>query len=1153
MITNRLLSITCVVLIGLMIPLQNAQAAVAGQVQFVMGTVKVTTSAGSTRPLIKGETINEGDEVATGIASSAQIKMKDGGFVAIRPDTQMKFDKFIFHGKPDSEERSFFSLLKGGFRAVTGLIGSVNKQNYRITTPAATIGIRGTDHETFVVPVGNALVAAGAYSKVNVGETTLTTNLGTVNVRPNQMGFSGGMNEIPKLAPINTNIFTVSAAPTKTIKESKAEKSDKPDSGEQKAAAKNGKDDKPASQDGKVAQTAADKPADKQDAKQESPAAGSGDTPIASGDSGSIRNVAADNSPSVGTAVPGGAGAAISPLGQSAMPSLAVPQVLAPIVLINEATGTTLNTTTQTQAQGGVTSTLTSGLQLFAAYSPSRVAVQQASSNNSSRGGIVSPADLVYVTGAAGGASSSGALKSYTFNSIVGTNSNASSIVGGAATSTNAASFATTGIQYGAWSGYTSQTYTNAGTLGGKNGGGLNSWMYGPQGYLDTATTLSSAIGGAATGTFNYVMDGGTAPFSQNSGLTGTLTSASLTANFVSMTLSANLALTMPGNENWGASVTNQSFSTVNGGQFGSKATVTYSNGAGGALAACSTCSGSIGGAFTGQNYAGALLSYSLYNGTATSSDVRGHVALTRIGVAGNATVQNGAAVQPTNWIVADWGGNVNLYPVANTTNTNNVLTGYSNGGNSTSVSCTTCTSTASGQAASTGIYYGNWTSGTYTNSWSNTATTAGGGAPSYWITGPEAGPVYLAQALTGTANFAFDSGLASNSQGVAGTVLGTTALTLNFTKQTVGINLDVSIKDTAATPVLHTWNVKTVPGSEARLTGNNGIGSESFYAYAGNAGGGGGGSGLLTVSIDGVVATNANANIGGQLTGVGLTGAIISFSLSGNTSAAAANYEYINGVAAFTAPASNIATAHRYVSVAYYDSTMQTFKLGFDANNASRVIQNAAGNLTQFDSSFVNKGNAGSQTISSNTSALLDHGADPVSGISWGRWAGGTINITDRATGVVTATANTGSLHWITEPVATSAVTLPISGTYTYTHVGGTSPTDNLGNVGTLNSATLAANFTAQTVSVGVNATVNGATLNATAASAPIIQKTVFFASTLEPTTGLKVTCIGACAGAASGEIIGKFTGAGATGAAMTYGLQHGTTVVNGVAAFHR
>src|SRR5450756_1844412 len=121
-----------------------------------------------------------------------------------------------FNGQQDGTERSFFSLFKGGFRAITGLIGKMNKANYRITTPASVIGVRGTDHETFVVTPDSSLAAVtpiGTYNKVNLGETSMTTEKGTAFVLPNQMGFAGAADQMPQLQPINLNIFTVTAQP----------------------------------------------------------------------------------------------------------------------------------------------------------------------------------------------------------------------------------------------------------------------------------------------------------------------------------------------------------------------------------------------------------------------------------------------------------------------------------------------------------------------------------------------------------------------------------------------------------------------------------------------------------------------------------------------------------------------------------------------------------------------------------------------------------------------------------------------------------------------------------------------------------------------------------------------------------------------------
>ena len=194
----------------------SAYAAVAGKMQFVIGNVQLSSEAGKTHQIQKGDAVNEGDTLSTGAYSSAQIKMQDGGFIALRPDSRLKIDKFSFNGQQDGSESSYFSLLKGGFRAVTGLIGQLNKPAYRIKTPTATLGIRGTDHETYVVTANTPLAATvppGTYNKVNIGETSITTDKGSISVLPNQMGYASASDQLPQILPLNLNIFTVIAPP----------------------------------------------------------------------------------------------------------------------------------------------------------------------------------------------------------------------------------------------------------------------------------------------------------------------------------------------------------------------------------------------------------------------------------------------------------------------------------------------------------------------------------------------------------------------------------------------------------------------------------------------------------------------------------------------------------------------------------------------------------------------------------------------------------------------------------------------------------------------------------------------------------------------------------------------------------------------------
>jgi len=126
--------------------------AAVGSVQFVVGDVKVRDAAGKVRAAQKGEAIDEGDAILTGSSGSTQLKMSDGGILAVRPETELKIDTYRFTGKEDGTENALMSLVKGGFRTITGIIGRTNKTNYRVNTGTATIGIRGTAFTLVVLP-----------------------------------------------------------------------------------------------------------------------------------------------------------------------------------------------------------------------------------------------------------------------------------------------------------------------------------------------------------------------------------------------------------------------------------------------------------------------------------------------------------------------------------------------------------------------------------------------------------------------------------------------------------------------------------------------------------------------------------------------------------------------------------------------------------------------------------------------------------------------------------------------------------------------------------------------------------------------------------------------------------------------------------------
>lgn len=116
----------------------------AGEVVYAHGITSVQRPGEAPRFVAKGDTVSEGDVISTGDRGFAVLGFKDGSKMTLRPSTTFAIDKFA-HGA--GEETGLFRLVKGGLRALTGLIGKRNPQGLRVNTATATIGIRGTSFD----------------------------------------------------------------------------------------------------------------------------------------------------------------------------------------------------------------------------------------------------------------------------------------------------------------------------------------------------------------------------------------------------------------------------------------------------------------------------------------------------------------------------------------------------------------------------------------------------------------------------------------------------------------------------------------------------------------------------------------------------------------------------------------------------------------------------------------------------------------------------------------------------------------------------------------------------------------------------------------------------------------------------------------------
>jgi len=174
----------------------------AARVMAVSGTAKAVNPQGQERVLEKGGEVFAGEKIVTAEGGLVQMRLNDGGYLSVRPATEMVIDRFVYDEKNAANSNFLVSLVRGGFRSITGLIGRTNPSAYQIRTTTATLGIRGTDHEPMVVPEGlvgpSGLTPPGIYDKVNDGETFIQNKFGVLSLKRGDVGFAPAK---PDIAP----------------------------------------------------------------------------------------------------------------------------------------------------------------------------------------------------------------------------------------------------------------------------------------------------------------------------------------------------------------------------------------------------------------------------------------------------------------------------------------------------------------------------------------------------------------------------------------------------------------------------------------------------------------------------------------------------------------------------------------------------------------------------------------------------------------------------------------------------------------------------------------------------------------------------------------------------------------------------------------
>ncbi|MDR2213647.1 MAG: FecR domain-containing protein [Pseudomonadales bacterium] len=155
-----------------------ANAAV-GQATLVIGKATLLHADGRREAMTSGMALVSGDQVETQSNAHVHIRFIDQALVSVRPLSRLEIQRYDYRADDPAASAVKFNLVEGVARAISGDAAKSARQNFRMNTPVAAIGVRGTDFVVSADPrQARALVNEGSIVVAPFSSTCLAEALG---------------------------------------------------------------------------------------------------------------------------------------------------------------------------------------------------------------------------------------------------------------------------------------------------------------------------------------------------------------------------------------------------------------------------------------------------------------------------------------------------------------------------------------------------------------------------------------------------------------------------------------------------------------------------------------------------------------------------------------------------------------------------------------------------------------------------------------------------------------------------------------------------------------------------------------------------------------------------------------------------------------
>ena len=128
-----------------------------GEVSLVLGKAWIETAGAGRERVTVGTRVHVNDKIHTAGSGHVHVRFVDDALVSVRPDSLLEIVRYEYDAANPAASVVKFNLENGVIRAISGRAAKEARENFRMNTPIAAIGVRGTD---FVVSASQDTVRA---------------------------------------------------------------------------------------------------------------------------------------------------------------------------------------------------------------------------------------------------------------------------------------------------------------------------------------------------------------------------------------------------------------------------------------------------------------------------------------------------------------------------------------------------------------------------------------------------------------------------------------------------------------------------------------------------------------------------------------------------------------------------------------------------------------------------------------------------------------------------------------------------------------------------------------------------------------------------------------------------------------------------------